>query len=102
MLKLDMLKEFQANKIKIKIAKLKKGGNITLGLIEKELVESLNMKAPQKWAIPAYKERLFMFDNNGGVFGHSQSQLKVFTEGSNIELSIDGSKLRIGMRKNSA
>ena len=42
------------------------------------------MKSPSQWNSATYKNRLFYCNNQGTAFGHTKSQLKVFTEGTNL------------------
>lgn len=98
---MDLVKNLQNNKIKIKVTKLKKGSLIYIGAIEKELFKSLNGKAPANWT-SGMNGKIYYFNSQASTFGHANSQLKTFSENSNIEVSMSGSCMKIAMKKNSA
>ena len=89
----------QKKKIKLKITKLKKGGVVTLGAITKDLLTTLNNRAPKQWNNANHNKRLFYYNNNGNVFGHTISDLKTFSLNSNIEVSFQGDKMKINMKR---
>lgn len=43
--------------------------------------------------------KVFCFNSQWGSFGHSTGQLKAFSENSNIEISMSGRVMKIGMKK---
>lgn len=78
-LKQDLVKEFGKGKIRIKISKLKKGGFVYVGAIQKEYYESLNQLAPGNWYNNAQNGKLFFINNTGQSFGHIKNQVKAFS-----------------------
>ena len=83
-LNVNLLKNFNQNKIKIKIIRLKKGGVITFGAIRKDFFDSLNYKAPAQWNNAQNTGKLCCYTNQALVFGQTSSTLKTFSEGSNM------------------
>lgn len=101
-LDLNLLKDLQNVKIKIKVKRLKKA-TVTMGAMTKDLYNSLNLKAPGSWNSANHNGKLFYCNNNGVVFGQTKSQWKTYSEGSSIEVTImEENKMKICMRKNSA
>lgn len=96
------LKDMKAGKIRIKIVKLKKGGSIHIGAIRKDFFDGLNFKAPQPWNGAQSEGKLHYYNNHATVFGQKSSQLKTFSEGSNMEVTMSGDVMKISMKKNSA
>lgn len=101
-LDVNLLKDFGHSRIKIKITRLKKGGAITIGAIRKDFFQTLNSKAPNPWNGAQNNGKVHFYNNHGLVFGQSNSSLKTFSEGSNMEMSMNGDKMKITMKKNSA
>ena len=83
-LTVDLLTQFKSGKIKIRIVRLKKGGTVYLGAIRKDYFEALNYKAPQPWNGANSAGKLHYYNNQAIVYGQSSSQLKTFSEGSNM------------------
>lgn len=46
--------------------------------------------------------KLYFYNNQGVAFGQTKNQLKTFSEGSNLEVTMLGDVMKIGMKKNSA
>lgn len=58
------------------------------------------MKPPAAWNSNTYKNRLFYMNNHGQAFGHTKNQLKVYSEGTSLEMNMyEENKMRISMRK---
>jgi hypothetical protein len=75
----DLVKNFQKIKIKIRVSKIKKGGSIFIGAVESELFKLLSHKGPAVWNDPSLTGKLCFYNNNSLVFGQSSSQLKAFS-----------------------
>jgi hypothetical protein len=74
----DVVKNFQKIKIKMRISKLKKGGSIFIGVMESELFKLLNHRSPAIWNDANLAGKLCYYNNMSYVFGHTSSQLKTF------------------------
>ena len=79
-LKVNLLKEFNKGKIKIRVTKLKKDSLIYLGAIEEAYFNTLNFASPH-WNTHG---KMFYINNKGSSYGHINSFIKAFSEGSNI------------------
>lgn len=101
-LAVDLLTAFKSGRIKIRIVRLKKGGTIYLGAIRRDYFEGLNYKAPQPWNGGNSVGKVHFYNNQSMVYGQTTSQLKTFSEGSNMEISMNGDTMKIAMKKNSA
>lgn len=83
-LAVDLLTTFKSGKIKIRVVRLKKGGTIYLGAIRKDYFETLNKRAPQPWIGANSSGKVHFYNNQSMVYGQTTSQLKTFSEGSNM------------------
>ena len=97
---LDLVKNFQNLKFKVKVIKMKakKGATIHIGAINKKLFETekhMNFTANMGNKFG----RLFYYANNGTTYGQTISSAKPFHEQSNVQINLDKELMRIAFGK---
>lgn len=100
-LKVNLLTDYGKGKIRIRVAKLKKGGQVYVGAIEQGLFETLRKGANLNLFNDANNGKIFFINNTANVFGNTKNSIKAFSEGSNLEMTMEDKIMKISMKKSS-